>query len=228
MLGKKTSNRGRNPLVWLAPYNIYVSSAIRRCFLASLRLRRRKRARIMVTSVRRPRLVSLRLSVSLVSVPRTRNECCNQTENEEGRNGGREGGGFGAYSMTLLAAGRKDGGQTDGRTTRRFLAPFIARRRRLDSGEGGRNCARLRIHIALRAEETSRRAEGHRSPSDFCIRGAEDTFPGQRKARQKRVAIKTRVPGRSPIWVRICWCILSPIPHSSPDGESRETSQNSA
>ena len=66
-------------------YNIYVSSAIRRCFLASLRLRRRKRARIMVTSVRRPRLVSLRLSVSLVSVPR--NECCNQTENEEGRNG---------------------------------------------------------------------------------------------------------------------------------------------
>ena len=101
-------------------YNIYVSSAIRRCFLASLRLRRRrrtKRARIMVTSVRRPRLVSLRLSVSLVSVPR--NECCNQTENEEGRNGGREGGGFGAYSMTLLAAGRKDGRTEDRRTDER-------------------------------------------------------------------------------------------------------------
>ena len=167
-------------------YNIYVSSAIRRCLLASLRLRTRRR--IMVTSAGG----DLAWSVSVRhSVGPPRNECCNQTENEEGRNGGKGGRGFGAYSMTLLAAGRR----TDGRTRRRDACPIYCQKTtttRLGFGRRRREKLRARIHIAspfLRAVETSsRRVEGHRSPSsDFCIRGGGSRrhFSGTKEERRR-------------------------------------------
>ena len=158
-------------------YNIYVSSAIRRCLLASLRLRRRRR--IMVTSGRRPRFVawsvSLSETVSVSVIPR--NECCNQTENEEGRKEG-TGGTEGVWRRLNDFIGRRrtagrprTGGRND--ATRRLPHLLPEEDDERPTRLGGRNCARAYTYsIVLRAEETSRRVEGHRSPSsDFCIRG---------------------------------------------------------
>ena len=90
----------------------------------------------MVTSGRRPRLVSLGRQ-QCPSVPVPRNECCNQTEMRKERSGA-ERRGFGAYSMTLLAvAGR---GQTDGR---RDACPIYCLGR---LGMGRRNCARAHTY----------------------------------------------------------------------------------
>ena len=101
------------------------------------------------------------------------NAATKQKMRKEGRKEREERRGFGADSMTLLAAaGRPDGrGQAD-ETTRRLphLLPEEDDERptRLGEGrkEGGRNCARAYTYsIVLRAEETSRRVEGHRCPS---------------------------------------------------------------